>query len=209
MTTWQKLTDEEEAVLNLLGEAWSKFRQLPKQHPTHNTEMMYAIHQAQRLILARVGSRSLGYLPAILEVSQKDDPVNKADAPLDGVELLGKPKPSGRRYVIRPDDVYALGSPQEDLRQIAGMVSVHIDRQWIIGYQIDYPYTDDMCIVMYRGNDAEITSDQWRGYFMVNLLEFRYVLRQSTANDATALARLIKKLAAQIGVEDRAGGGGI
>lgn len=52
------MIDSEEAVLNLLGEAWNAFNRLPVLHPCDQQEFMTAIHAAQNIILARAGLRA-------------------------------------------------------------------------------------------------------------------------------------------------------
>lgn len=53
------LTREEGLVLNMLGDAWDMFIQLPEQHPAHNQEFMQAIHAAQRIVMCRPIERQL------------------------------------------------------------------------------------------------------------------------------------------------------
>jgi hypothetical protein len=55
-----RLTEEERAVVEKLAEAWNLFLQLPEQHPAHNQEMIGKIHDAQRIIYARVVERQEG-----------------------------------------------------------------------------------------------------------------------------------------------------
>lgn len=53
------LTDEEHRVVKKLGEAWNLFLELPFQHPDDQPDFRKAIHEGQRLILARVGMRGI------------------------------------------------------------------------------------------------------------------------------------------------------
>lgn len=55
-----RLTLQEELVLNTLAKAWNRFLELPEQHPDHNREFRDAIHAAERLILCRPTSRAEG-----------------------------------------------------------------------------------------------------------------------------------------------------
>ena len=59
MNELAQITDEENEVMNLLGEAWNKFTALPVLHGSDKADFQYAIHLAQNIILARVGMRSL------------------------------------------------------------------------------------------------------------------------------------------------------
>lgn len=59
------LTPEEMAVLDKLAAAWNAFIELPRQHPTHNQEFMYAIHAAQRIIMSRPVARYYGWIHAV------------------------------------------------------------------------------------------------------------------------------------------------
>lgn len=49
----QKITKQEEAVLDMLAEAWNLFNALPVQHDSDKSEFMFAIHAAQNIVLAR------------------------------------------------------------------------------------------------------------------------------------------------------------
>jgi hypothetical protein len=51
------ITQEEQAVLHHLTEAWKKFVALKKKHPSDNDEFAYAIHLAQQKIGMRVARR--------------------------------------------------------------------------------------------------------------------------------------------------------
>lgn len=53
------LTIQELRVVGLLGEAWNAFLAMPIEHPDERTEFRHAIHQAQHLVLARVGARQI------------------------------------------------------------------------------------------------------------------------------------------------------
>lgn len=47
------MTEEENAVFNLLGEAANSFSKLPVLHPSDKSEFVLAIHAAQNIVLAR------------------------------------------------------------------------------------------------------------------------------------------------------------
>ena len=51
------LDEAETAVVNHLMEAYNDFVKLPVLHPQHQMEFMLAVHQAQRLVLARPAIR--------------------------------------------------------------------------------------------------------------------------------------------------------
>ena len=51
------LTDDELIVLNLLGNAWNKFLELPTQRSSDINEFLLYIHQAQDKILYRPATR--------------------------------------------------------------------------------------------------------------------------------------------------------
>ena len=51
------MSSVEKAVIDLLGDAWNAFQQLPVSHVDDETDFRYAIHAAQRIILARAGRR--------------------------------------------------------------------------------------------------------------------------------------------------------
>jgi hypothetical protein len=51
------MTEQEFKVVETLADAWNQFLKLPVQHPDHNDEFRHVIHDAQRMIFARVGSR--------------------------------------------------------------------------------------------------------------------------------------------------------
>jgi hypothetical protein len=63
------ITPKEREVIDLLAEAWNAYLELPVEHPTHRQEFMFAIHQAQQLVLSRPTSRDLGF--AITETEEK------------------------------------------------------------------------------------------------------------------------------------------
>lgn len=54
------LTPDEEALLMMLGAAYNRFVNLPEMHPSDRREFMYAIHQAQNIVLARPAWRRHG-----------------------------------------------------------------------------------------------------------------------------------------------------
>jgi hypothetical protein len=56
-----ELTNEERAVLDKLKDAWGLFRELPIQHPMHQTEFVHNIHEAQRLVMSRPTARAEGW----------------------------------------------------------------------------------------------------------------------------------------------------
>lgn len=58
------ITNAELRVVGLLGEAWNAFLNLPVEHADHQDEFRHAIHRAQDLILARVGSRQINHAGA-------------------------------------------------------------------------------------------------------------------------------------------------
>ena len=47
------LTQEEQQVMTYLSEAWNKFVHLKTVHPDEQTDFRHAIHEAQRIIMAR------------------------------------------------------------------------------------------------------------------------------------------------------------
>lgn len=49
----RELTNQEKAVLHLLGQAWNELLMLPEIHPADRDEFLRAIHAAQNIILAR------------------------------------------------------------------------------------------------------------------------------------------------------------
>lgn len=51
------MTPEEIEIMELTKEVWSKFLQLPEQHPADATELNFHIHAIQNIVLARVGLR--------------------------------------------------------------------------------------------------------------------------------------------------------
>ncbi|OVZ75354.1 hypothetical protein [Yersinia kristensenii] len=52
------LTDEQR-VAQMLGDAWNQYLQLPVGHPSERDEFCRAIHDCQRIILARPAIRGL------------------------------------------------------------------------------------------------------------------------------------------------------
>ncbi|WP_145538273.1 hypothetical protein [Yersinia kristensenii] len=52
------LTDEQR-VAQMLGDAWNQYLQLPVEHPSERDEFCRAIHDCQRIILARPAIRGL------------------------------------------------------------------------------------------------------------------------------------------------------
>lgn len=53
------LTNEEEEIVNLIGEVWNKFLKLPKEHPSEQFEFRHDIHHLQHRIMARPIRRQL------------------------------------------------------------------------------------------------------------------------------------------------------
>lgn len=53
-----RLHDDEAEVLELLGEAATRFVKLHPEHPSDQQEFVQAVHAAQNIVLARVGLRS-------------------------------------------------------------------------------------------------------------------------------------------------------
>jgi len=53
------LNKDEQAVIDALASAWNLFCELPVEHPSDNTEMATAIHDAQKMILMRPARRAL------------------------------------------------------------------------------------------------------------------------------------------------------
>lgn len=53
------LTEEEKQAFSCLAEAWNAFVDLPALHSDDRTEFRQAIHQAQRIVLARPALRQL------------------------------------------------------------------------------------------------------------------------------------------------------
>ena len=56
-----KITKEENAIADLLGEAFNRFSKLPVVHDHDLPEFVLAIHSAQNIILARSAMRQNGY----------------------------------------------------------------------------------------------------------------------------------------------------
>ena len=48
-----KLTDNEQNVLNSLGDVWNSFLELPIEHPDDLNDFKYGIHLLQRQIMCR------------------------------------------------------------------------------------------------------------------------------------------------------------
>lgn len=66
------ITEAEKAILDLLAKAWNKFCELPSgshlgAHHLDRPEFMKAIHEAQNIVLARVGMRSIGGWPDVVK----------------------------------------------------------------------------------------------------------------------------------------------
>lgn len=53
------MTEEEDAVLKALAEAWNKFLLLEVHHEDDRHDFSAAIHAAQNIVLARAGIRAL------------------------------------------------------------------------------------------------------------------------------------------------------
>lgn len=53
------MTDQEERVAVLLGEAWNEYLKLPVEHPNEQAEFCGAIHACQDKVLARSGRRRM------------------------------------------------------------------------------------------------------------------------------------------------------
>lgn len=53
------MTKAEASALELLGQAFLAFQELPEQHPADRREFTSAIHAAQNIVLSRVGYRAL------------------------------------------------------------------------------------------------------------------------------------------------------
>ncbi len=51
------MNEEEELVVHYLACAWNNFLKLPIEHPDDIPEFRKAIHQAQNIVLARLGRR--------------------------------------------------------------------------------------------------------------------------------------------------------
>lgn len=56
------LTEQEQALVNLLGQCFNAFKQLPIYHPSDMDEFVRAIHAAQNIVLARPGYASQPHL---------------------------------------------------------------------------------------------------------------------------------------------------
>ena len=63
----ERLTDEEREILDLLSQAFNKFKTLPIQHPMHQGEFATSIHQSQRLIMSRVVARQEGWVKPCMD----------------------------------------------------------------------------------------------------------------------------------------------
>jgi hypothetical protein len=55
------LTNEEQEVLELLGDCFNKFIELEVLHPHHVDEFVLAIHSAQRIVMCRPVRREMRY----------------------------------------------------------------------------------------------------------------------------------------------------
>ncbi|WP_139150004.1 hypothetical protein [Sphingobium yanoikuyae] len=53
------MTEDELAVVDQLGHAWDGFLRLPALHSSDRMDFMKAIHDAQRIIMARPAMRDL------------------------------------------------------------------------------------------------------------------------------------------------------
>jgi hypothetical protein len=54
-----KLTDQEEKIANMLGDAFNEYLKLPVQHPMETEEFCMAIHVCQNIVLSRPAVRHL------------------------------------------------------------------------------------------------------------------------------------------------------
>lgn len=68
------MDDQENAVLDKLGEAWNEFVKLEVLHHADREEFMRAIHAAQNIVLARAGLRALGIKRLEQDVRVKEIP---------------------------------------------------------------------------------------------------------------------------------------
>ena len=53
------MTADEKALVEMLGDAWNGFCDLPEEHPCDADEFCKAIHAAQNIILSRAGRRTM------------------------------------------------------------------------------------------------------------------------------------------------------
>lgn len=58
------LTHEEKKVVEMLGEVWNNYCELPEEHVNEKDEFFSAIHICQRTVLARAGRRDMKILRA-------------------------------------------------------------------------------------------------------------------------------------------------
>jgi hypothetical protein len=77
------MTPEEDEVLNLLGQAWNKFNELPILHHSDRGDFAYAIHAAQNIVLARAGLRATGITDRV-EPDIHDRPAPPPKKPREG-----------------------------------------------------------------------------------------------------------------------------
>lgn len=54
-----ELTEQENRVVTMLGDAWNEYLKLPIEHPMEKTEFCTAIHACQDKILGRCGRRAI------------------------------------------------------------------------------------------------------------------------------------------------------
>ena len=54
----QGLTEEELAVVQLVGRAYRAFSQLPQAHPSDHDEFVFHVHALGRIVLARAAVRA-------------------------------------------------------------------------------------------------------------------------------------------------------
>lgn len=53
------MMEEEKELLNLTGEIWNKYLDLPILHPNDQQEFMYHLHAIQRIIMSREFLRNI------------------------------------------------------------------------------------------------------------------------------------------------------
>lgn len=59
MQAGERLTDEEHALVTMVGEVWNAFLDLPQEHVRDQAEFCNRVHDLQYMILARPARRAL------------------------------------------------------------------------------------------------------------------------------------------------------
>lgn len=84
-TTSHLLTQEEAEILNILGDVFNKFLNLPKLHPNLSREFCAAIHSCQEKVMMRPVLREInGTCPTVPSFKGAMRPYNEAHPREDG-----------------------------------------------------------------------------------------------------------------------------